>query len=306
MADSDRTASLMTPAKLAQIKPKAAASPAAWLNQMAADAGHPHVRRLGELREALQAQALLRDVSPVSSELARLAEALPHLDFGLLKSRGWWARATGKDRGAGAEFAAQFDRIDQVAGALAGRIQSVQKKQQEQVAAADLTLVEIEVEYHALEKIIDQGSRWLQDMRSQLKTRQAAPADGAAQEQIKDDTVRCEILVGRLTALRAVSSAAQQVQQQARGTAAQRAALQQLLQQTLASGVKAWQGRLSALANLAGDGSSPALSVEGPMEAHRELQLCVKKAMADCVQLQAQEEALATSLAALGTQLEAV
>ena len=39
MADPDRTASLMTPSKLAQIQPRSAASPAAWLSQMAADAG---------------------------------------------------------------------------------------------------------------------------------------------------------------------------------------------------------------------------------------------------------------------------
>ena len=49
MEDFDRTASLMTPAKLAESRPKVAASPAAWLDQMAADAGHQHVRRLAEL-----------------------------------------------------------------------------------------------------------------------------------------------------------------------------------------------------------------------------------------------------------------
>ena len=43
--DHDRTASLMTPAKLAQMKPKAAVSPSAWLDQMAADAGHAHLIR---------------------------------------------------------------------------------------------------------------------------------------------------------------------------------------------------------------------------------------------------------------------
>ncbi len=49
MADSDRTASLMTPSKLAQIKPKSAVSPAAWLNQMAADAGHAAVWYCGDV-----------------------------------------------------------------------------------------------------------------------------------------------------------------------------------------------------------------------------------------------------------------
>lgn len=305
MADSDRTASLMTPSKLAQIKPKSAASPAAWLNQMAADAGHMHVRRLGELRNELQSQALLRDVSPVMAELARLGDALPRLDFGLLQRRGWWARTTGKSRGAGAEFAAQFHQIDEAARDLAAQTQALQKKQQEQSTAADLTLLEVDVEYHAIDKIIDQGARWLQDMRNQIKTRQAAPSDAAARAQIGDDEARCEILVERLKALRAVSSAAQQSHQQAQGAAARRAALLQLLQRALASAIKAWQGRVSALAAAAEGDSPPALNVEASMEAHRELQLCVKQALADCGQLQGQEKALAESLAAFAAQLEA-
>jgi hypothetical protein len=305
MADHDRTASLMTPSKLAQIQPRTAVSPAAWLSRMAADAGHPHVRRLRELHGELQAQALLRVDWPPVSELGRLAHALPGLDFGLLQDRGWWARTTGKSRSAGAEFAAQFNRTDLVARALAGQTQALQKKQKEQATAVDFALLEVEVEYHAIDKIIDQGARWLQDMRNQLKSRQAAPADAAAQEQIKEDEARCEILVARLKTLRAVSSAAQRTHQQGQGAAARRSALLKLLQQALASGVKAWQESVSALAAAAADGSSPKLNMDGPMEAHRELQLSVKQAVADCGQLQVQEEALAESLTALGTQLEA-
>ena len=58
MDDEDRTASLMTPAKLAQLKdrPKPASSPAAWLDQLATDAGSGHVRRLVDLRKTLPAQ----------------------------------------------------------------------------------------------------------------------------------------------------------------------------------------------------------------------------------------------------------
>jgi hypothetical protein len=304
MADPDRTASLMTPSKLAQIKPKGVASPALWLTQMAADAGHLHVRRLGELRAQLQAQALLRDVSPLISELARLAEALPRLDFGLLQSRGWWARTTGKSRSAGAEFAAQFNQIEPIAAGLAVQTQALTNKEQEQATATELALLELDVEHRAIDKIIEQGTRWLYDMRTQLKTRQAAPADQAGQEQLKDDAARCEILVGRLKALRAVSSAAQQSHQHGQVAAGRRAALLQLLRHALASGVKDWQGRLSPLA-AAADASSSASSVEAAMEAHRDLQLCVKQAVADCGQLRGQENALAESLAALGTQLEA-
>jgi predicted nucleic acid-binding Zn-ribbon protein len=306
MADSDRTASLMTPAKLAQVnKPKAAVTPAAWLDQMASDAGHQHVRRLAELSTELQAQGQLRDFSPVAAELARLAEALPRLDFGLLQARGWWARTTGKSRTAGAEFASQFEQIEEVARSLAAQAQGLRKAQQEQSGAGERSLVELEVEFRAIDKIIDQGARWLQDMRNQLKARTATANGAEAEKAIQDDAARCEILVDRLKVLRAVSSAAQQVHQHAQAAAARRSALSQLLQQALAADVKAWQSRLSALAAVAGDGKSPALNLEEPMETHRELQLCVKQAIADCGQLDSQEKVLAHGLAALAKQVEA-
>jgi hypothetical protein len=307
MDDADRTASLMTPAKLAQAhaQPKAAASPAAWLDQMAADAGHAHVRRLGELREQMRAQAQSRDFGPVTAELGKLAEALPGLDFGLLQARGWWARTTGKSRSAGAEFVAQYEHIEEVARGVSQQTQALQKKQQEQGTAGELALVEVEVEFRAIEKILDQGARWLQDMRNQLKARQAAASDEQGRQAIADDEARCEILVARLKVLRGVSSAAQAMHQQGQAAAARRTSLLQLLQQALATDVKAWRSRLSTLAGVAGDKDSPALSLEGPMESHRELQLCVKQAIADCGQLQLQEKALAETLEALGAQAAA-
>jgi hypothetical protein len=306
MADPDRTASLMTPAHLAAHgAPRAPASPAAWLNQMAADAGYAHVRRLGELREEMRRQASRRDFSPITNALTQLAEALPQIDFGLLQARGWWARTTGRSRSAGAEFAAQFERIEGVARELAKQAQAVHKQQQEQGTAGDLSLVELDVEYRAIEKILDQGARWLQDMRNQLKARQAAPQDAQGEKAIHDDAARCEILVTRLKALRAVASAAQAAHQQAQAANARRAAVLQLLQQALASDVQAWQSRLSVLARSAEDKESPALSLDGPMESHRELQLCVKQAIADCGQLQGQEKALAESLDVLGAQADA-
>jgi hypothetical protein len=143
-------------------------------------------------------------------------------------------------------------------------------------------------------------------MRNQLKSRAAAPADAADQEQLKHDAARCEILVARLKALRAVSSAAQQAHQHAQGVAARRAALLNMLRQALAPNLQAWHERLSTLAAAAADESSPALSTDAAMEAHRDLQLRVKQAVADCGQLQGQETALAQSLQALGDQLEAV
>lgn len=303
MQDPDRTASLMTPAKLAQVKPRAPISPAAWLDQMASDAGHAHVRRIADLQEDLRSHAQGQDFSSVAGELGRLGQALPLLDFGLLRPRGWWARATGKGRTAGSEFVAQFERIEEAVQALAAQNQLLRKKQL-QMAGADRALLELDVESRALDQIIDQGTRWLQDMRNQLKAREAADVDGAARPQIEADTARCELLVARLKVLRAVASAAQQARQHAQDTAARRAGLIKMLQHALDSDVKGWRADVSAVA--AGvQGDSPAQSLEDPMASHRDLQLCIKQAVADCAQLQLQEKALAEQLGALASHLHA-
>ncbi|HEY8048778.1 MAG TPA: hypothetical protein VIE63_06360 [Ramlibacter sp.] len=306
--DEDRTASLMTPAKLAQVasKPKAPVSPAAWLDKMATGAGHQHVHRLAELRADLQLQATKRDFSPLAQHLAALAEVLPQLDFGLLQQKGGLlSRLSGKAKATMAEFATQVDRIEEAMDELATQAKSLQNRQGDQASGTDRTLLEFEVEFRGIEKIIDQSARWLQDMRNQLKAREAEAGDEAAHQQIREDAQRCELLVARLKLLRALSSAAQTSQQQAQATAARRAALVQSLQGVVASRIRDWRARMTLLAAAAREGESAGLGLEGPMDSHRELQLCVKDALADCAQVQAHEQALADGLDALGPHLQA-
>ena len=306
MHDPDRTASFMTPAQLAQFKSTAPASPAAWLDQMAADAGHAHVRRLAEVRKVLQAQAQRHDFTALAAVLAQLGQALARLDFTGLLARGWWARVTGKARSAGARFAGEIERIDQAAVAVTAQAQALHKLQQEHHTATELALLDFEVEYRAVEQVINQGARWLQDMRAQLKTRQAQAADDQSRQQIKDDVSRCEILVERLKVLRAVTAAAQHSHQQAQEAATRRKVLLQVLQQDLAVEVKAWRAAFAGLAAAAADDDSAVLNLEGPQRNHRELQLRLKQAGADCAQLQLLEGTLADSLVALGGHLESV
>ena len=63
--------------------------------------------------------------------------------------------------------------------------------------------------------------------------------------------------------------------------------------------------RMLGCAVAARDGESPALALEGPMDSHRDLQLCIKDAVADCTQMQAHEKGLADSLEALAAPLQA-
>ena len=305
--DEDRTASLLTPAKLAQLasKPKAPANPSDWLDKMATDAGHSHVRRLAELRADLQVQAAKRDFAPLASDLEAVAAALPQLDFGLLQNKGGLlSRLSGKTKSAVVEFAGQYDRVEAALDELARQGKLLQGRHGEQSSTTDKTLVEFEVEMGAIGKIIDQGARWLQDMRDVLKAREAQAGDEEAKMQVRGDVQRCELLVARLKLLRTLSTAAQESHQQAQAAALRRAGIVQKLQGTVSARVKEWRSRVEPLANAARDGDSPGLSLGAPMDCHRELQLAIKDAAADCAQLQSHEKSLAQSLDALAAPLQ--
>ncbi|NNU44169.1 hypothetical protein [Ramlibacter montanisoli] len=127
-------------------------------------------------------------------------------------------------------------------------MRELQRKQQSLGAAAERSALEFDVEIRAIEKIMEQGARWLQDMRNQLKARTAAGGDAAAQDQIRQDNERCELLVERLKLLRAANSAAQDASERCRGVAKRRAALMETLQRLLDSDLKGARQKLAAVA----------------------------------------------------------
>ena len=306
-SDDDRTASLMTPAKLAQlqVRPAAAASPAAWLDQMATDAGSGHVRRLVDLRQQLEAQLRDREVRAISGACHALHDALDNLDFTLLEPKGWLARATGKGKEAAASYLSQQGRVVQAAEDLADEARALQRKQQPQGPATDKLLLEFEVEIRALEKIMEQGARWLQDMRSQLKTRQAQGGDAAAQEQMRQDTARCELLVDRLKLLRTSNSAAQEAAERCKSAVTRRAALVETLQKMVEKDWKAVRPKLDALAEQAQASGSASIGLDRARAAAHELRSALKQVGQDCATLQAREQAASDVLAALQAPLQA-
>jgi hypothetical protein len=306
-SDDDRTASLMTPAKLAQLKvrPAPAASPAAWLDQMAADAGSGHVRRLLELRQQLEAQMRDREVRAIATACHALHEAVDKLDFALLAPIGWLAGAACKGKQAAATYLAQHERVIRAAEDLADEARGLQRKQQAQATATERLLMEFGVEIRALEKIMDQGARWLQDMRNQLKTRQAQGGDAAVQEQIRQDTARCEVLVGRLKQLRAANSAAQEAAERSKGAASRRASLLEYVQQLLDKEWKGSRPSLDALAEQATASGSATEGVDRARRAQQELRSALQQAGQDCSTLQSQEQAATDMLAGLQVPLQA-
>ncbi len=307
MNDHDQTASLMSPGKLSRLKPQPAATPEAWLDRMAADVGRLQVDNLLEVQQALAQQALDRAAGALAGDLDALAAAQQQLDFSLLQTRGWWARTTGKARSAGAEFAAQVDQVSARVQTVTARAGELSRNHATGAAATDRTLLDLDVEYRALDKIVEQGAKWLQDMRGQLQQRHAAAAtDPAAQQKVREDASRCEILVVRLKALRALSATAQQVLAQTRELLAARGALAQHLSQALSATSRNWNARMASLAAAAQAGSdSPELSVEAPQEIHRQMHQQVTQALTASAALAGLEEAAAVVLEQMAQQIAA-
>lgn len=305
----DRTASLMTPAKLAKVAGAGSATvaPSQFLDRMAADVGHQHLQRLGELRQGLQAhgQGELEQAEQAAAALERMRDAMPQIDFAPLQERNWWADLTGKSRSTGSAFATSFDKVDEVAQELGATMGALQRRQTQRTTAQDRTLVEFNVEYQALDKVIHQGARWLQDMRNQIKARETQGAD-AGSEQGRADEARCELLVERLKLLRAAAASAHQAYEKVLGTAQRRAEFAQATTRVATVHLQAWRSSLSAVASAASGGKVAAPLLDEAQKIQDKLRRKLEALLADAGQLRTHEAELVAQLAAMGEQLAAV
>lgn len=308
-SQEDRTASLMTPAKLAKVGGTGGVGvqPSQFLDRMAADVGHQHVHRLGELRLLLEqhGQGELEQAEQVAAVLERMRDALPRIDFALLQERNWWADLTGKSRTTGSAFASTFDTVDDVAQDLGSAVHAFQKRQQQPSAALDRSLVEFNVEYQALDKVIHQGSRWLQDMRSQAKARAGQAGDVDAQQQAQADEARCELLVERLKVLRAAAAASQQVYEEVLATVQRRSEFAQATHRVATVHLQSWRSSVSAVSTAAVGGKVAAHLLEEARKAHDKLGKKLEALLAEAGQLRTHESALVAQLAAMGEPLAA-
>ncbi len=304
--DSDRTASLMTPAKLAQLrmKPKPAGSPASLLDQMAADAGAGHVRRVVDLRRQLEAQAREHDYQGVRSALAALDEVAATLDFTLLQPKGWLARATGKGKSEAEGFSAAARRIASRLEDFKEEVHALRKNHQTQSLAMERTLAEFESEIKSIERILDQGARWLQDMRNQLRVRQSQSPDAEARKLIDQDNARCELLVERMKQLRGANSAAHHADELCRTAIGRRTSFLQALQQAIEQEFQAWSEQVEPLSADPAKAAA-AGAADDARAAHQQFVAGVQEAKRHAEQAKRQSQDLVEELAVLAKPLDA-
>lgn len=275
MSDDDGTASLMTPARLAQLRTQARpASPKAYLDQLAADAGSGHARRLADLRTQIEQQLRGRNLAAIQAALGVARGALQGVDFSALQPRGLLARAMGKGREETAVFASRRRQTAEALDDLREQAVDGQRRDEAMDIGAGLTLAEMATETQAIESIIDQGSRWLHDMRNQLRVRQMQKPDAAAQAAIDEDTRRCELLVARIKLLRAANSTARHAQEICEAAVAQRAGFHRAMLAALDQEGAAWQ-RITG--ELAEDPSAASARLDEARRAHEALQMALAR-----------------------------
>lgn len=302
-ADPERTAALMTPAQLAQLRmqpARGAPAPVPSRGPLDDDAGDAHLRRLAHLRGELQALAGRRDYAGFAAALQALGQCLPQLDFTLLQPQGWIARATGKGKGGASDFVARYDAIMRAMEDVAEQHRLLVRAAQPVTAASERLLADFAQEVRSIEAVIDQGTRWLQDTRSAMASREAGAADVPPQPSVQEEEgARCEALVVRLKQLRATASAAQQAHERIVSAGEKRASTLALLQQALEGEMKAWQVCMRPVAAAAATGEVAAQGVELARTAHGELQAAVQQAVRDCAHLKNNELVIVDQLAEL-------
>jgi hypothetical protein len=200
---------------------------------------------------------------------------------------------------------AQADRVERAGEDLADEVRSLQKKQAAQGSALERTLVEVEVELRAIEKIMDQGARWLQDMRGKIKEREKQGGDATVQKQVAEDNARCELLVARLKQLRAVTTAGHELVDAGRAATQARAGFAASVQSVLETPWKAWQQKLAPLVEAATATGSASEGVDRARELQGKLLDVLRAAAEECTGVAGREQAFGEAAAALQVPLQA-
>ncbi len=288
MSDHERTAALMVPSKLAEMVPAKKSAP--WFDQPAAQVGEVQMEHLAATLEALQQSQRNDSAGALEDALRNWQQRHEELSFEGLQVRGWWGRATGKSKNAGAEFADQVAKLVALQGNVDAQGGQFQDENTRRAAADERLMIDAELDLRALDDLVDKGAKWLQDMQAELKRRHAAALDDAARQAVRRDVARCEALVPRLKALRALGAATRKVILPLREAQSLRLTQGQLLLRDLSGAARAWRGRLVSLAAAVEDGANgPELSLEGPQEVHSQLGKQLQKSCDGMSQLRTAE-----------------
>ncbi len=142
MSDHERTAALMVPSKLAEMVPAKKSAP--WFDQPAAQVGEVQMEHLAATLEALQQSQRNDSAGALEDALRNWQQRHEELSFEGLQVRGWWGRATGKSKNAGAEFADQVAKLVALQGNVDAQGGQFQDENTRRAAADERLMIDAE------------------------------------------------------------------------------------------------------------------------------------------------------------------
>lgn len=287
-----------------EAKPPSGQTPdvlAAWIRELLGDVDRAQVRRLAQLRAQFQSDAFEWDSAVLAQGVSTLHSAGRELHFAPLRP-GWLDRATGRYRDAYARFIAAHDRMVACAVRLKKELADLAGGLKAHTANARRVLVELEMEWNALQAEVDQGVNWLQDMCMQLGDQRAAGGDDRRLAALAENA---QAFTQEFKRMQSVASVAREIGVRGHALLERRAALLEHVKRDADAFEKGWMRALGLLvAELKAGRTSPP-SVSQAIEAHDEAMKRLAAASDACSALHHEEHLMAEHLGMLREVLDA-
>jgi hypothetical protein len=259
---------------------------AAWVGQLLEDVQGAHADRLRHLRSRLQCDAFTWDNALLTHSVQVFLAASRNLEFQPLRNFGLWARLTGATEAVAQEFGKKYHEVLSAAARARQEFDMLSRDYRSHTSSARRLIVELDIEYRALDHEIDRGAEWLVELSYAI-----GKADECAM------STRAMALSGELKRFRLVSTLAKEITLLGWNVLERRAALLETLKLDLLGFDRIWLHRVANIGTKAVDRRVPSPEFEKAREAHSELVSRLELTSAACLALQVEEQAMARRLA---------
>ncbi|TWO70638.1 hypothetical protein FN976_13850 [Caenimonas sedimenti] len=261
-----------------------------------------HVQQVAKLAADVASFAALGEDSRLPEAVETLQAGVDAMRLGAADPQtGWLARASGKDRDARGNVAAQCLQFESERDQVEAEAREVLGRWDAHAAAARRMLVEFVVEVQALERTLVTAAKLLRDMKRAMRKERTLADTGVAHLELQAMGERAEAIHARLRLYEAVPRTAHQVHRLAQDITSRRAALATVLQNDLTRHADRFHERLQRLQAVAPGPARPAAgdALELAEEGRKNLQMWLAQTSSTCIRLQHLEHQAAHTIAKL-------
>jgi hypothetical protein len=245
------------------------------------------IARFRQLRSKLQSHAFAWDNALLTHSVQGWLAASRNLDFDSVRNCSFWARLTGAAAGAAQEFDRQYLEVLTAAARARRELETLAGDYRAQTSSARKLIVELDIEYRALNREVDQGAEWLVELSYAI----------AKTDELRALSPRALGLSGEVRHFRAVSTLAQEITILGQNVLERRIALLEMVKIDLNGFDKVWMHRVSRTRTEAGSHPVPFAVLEKAREVHDELVARLELTSEACLALQVEEQAMERRLA---------